>query len=321
MTLYLVGPSSIEYWRKHVPVKQHRTRATLPFGSNIDTNIPEFKIADLAAVDEAGLNWLSKPLHLLVSHSLSRRCCDEAVFHVCSRSLPRGSFYKISRNVMVSSPELSCLMSASSKHFPLFVELLYELCGHYRLPHGRAGSYIEMPPATNVASLASFASKVPGMRGVRELARALRYTCDNSLSPMETDITETMVFDPRMGGFGITAPQLNTRFEVARKDRRALPQSCYLPDLYWPQANISVEYDSNEHHAGGQEIAKDAIRRNGIEHLGTRVITLTWAQARNYYEFERVALIVASALGKRFGPQWDQWTAKRHDLHRLLVRR
>ena len=80
------------------------------------------------------------------------------------------------------------------------------------------------------------------------MKRALRYACDNSLSPMETDIAETMVFDPRMGGLGLEKPQLNPRFEVTRKNRRALPQSAYLPDLFWPRANISVEYDSDKHH-------------------------------------------------------------------------
>ena len=66
---------------------------------------------------------------------------------------------------------------------------------------------------------------------------------------------------------------------------------------------------------------EDAIRRNGIEHLGTRIVTLTWGQARNYYEFERVALLVASALGKKFGPGWDAWANRRIELHRLLVQR
>ena len=130
-----------------------------------------------------------------------------------------------------------------------------------------------------------------------------------------------MVFDPRMGGLGLEKPQLNPRFEVTRKNRRALPQSAYLPDLFWPRANISVEYDSDKHHRGDRKASEDAIRRNGIEHLGTRVVTLTWGQARNYYEFERVALLVASALGKKFGPGWDAWANRRIELHRLLVQR
>lgn len=204
---------------------------------------------------------------------------------------------------------------------PLLVEFLYELCGRYRLPGGRGGDAAELSPATTVVGIERFVDKARGVRGAAEVKRALRYACDNSLSPMETDIAETMVFDPRMGGFGLEKPQLNPRFEVARKNRRALPQSAYLPDLYWPRANISVEYDSDKHHRSDRKASEDAIRRNGIEHLGTRVVTLTWGQARNYYEFERVALLVASALGKKFGPGWNAWAPRRIELHRLLVQR
>ena len=51
---------------------------------------------------------------------------------------------------------------------------------------------------------------------------------------------------------------------------------------------ISYAYDGEKlyFHCARAGHKLDAIRRNGIEHLGTRVVTLTWGQARNYYEFE-----------------------------------
>ena len=321
MTLYLTGPTAIEYWRRFQPPARKRTRIALPFGLKSASTGSEFKLGDLAALDGAGLAGLSEPIHLLVSDASFRRRSDRVTFHVCSQTLPENSFVKASRDVLVSAPELACITSASSTSFPLFVELLYELCGYYRLPWGRAGACVEMPPATSVSCLRAFAERVRGMRGAEMLKRAVRYACDNSLSPMETDIAEAMVLDPRMGGFGIAKPQLNPRFEVARKNRRMLPQSSYMPDLYWPQACLSVEYDSDKHHNGDRRIAEDAIRRNGIEHLGTRVITMTWGQANDYCEFERIALMVSHALGKRFGPGWNKWAKKRRELHQLLVRR
>lgn len=319
MVLYLTGPSAVAYWRRRNPPGRRRTRAALPFGSaSVDYG---FKVSDLAALEEADLGWIPEPVHLLVPRAASRRRCGRARFHACSHPLPEGSFVRVSRDVLVSSPELTCVASAASSTFPLFVELLFEFCGRYRLPWGRAGEAVDMPPATSVSSLEAYCRKVQGVRGARDLRRALRYVCDNSLSPMETDIAEMMVFDPRMGGFGIEKPQLNPRFEVARRNRRALPQAAYLPDLYWPRAHLSVEYDSDKHHSEQRKLARDAIRRNGIEHLGTRVITLTWNQAGSYFEFERVALMVASALGKRYGVDWKRWEGKRFDLHRLLLRR
>lgn len=319
MTLYLADASAVEYWRRADPSAKTRARAATPFGQDRET--PPFSTSDLAALEEAGVGWLSEPIHLLVPDASSRRRCKRTKLHVCSHRLPERSFVKLSSRVMVASPELTCLSIAPSTPFPLLVEFLYELCGRYRLPDGRGGDATELPPATTVAGIERFADKARGVRGAADVKRALRYACDNSLSPMETDIAETMVFDPRMGGFGLEKPQLNPRFEVTRKNRRALPQSAYLPDLFWPRANISVEYDSDKHHRGDRKASEDAIRRNGIEHLGTRVVTLTWGQARNYYEFERVALLVASALGKKFGPGWDAWANRRIELHRLLVQR
>lgn len=319
MTLYLADASAVEYWRRADPSAKNRARAATPFGQDRET--PPFSASDLAALEEAGVGWLSEPIHLLAPDASSRRRCKRTKLHVCSHRLPERSFVKLSRHVMVASPELTCLSIAPSTPFPLLVEFLYELCGRYRLPDGRGGDATELPPATTVAGIERFADKARGVRGAADVKRALRYACDNSLSPMETDIAETMVFDPRMGGLGLEKPQLNPRFEVTRKNRRALPQSAYLPDLFWPRANISVEYDSDKHHRGDRKASEDAIRRNGIEHLGTRVVTLTWGQARNYYEFERVALLVASALGKKFGPGWDAWANRRIELHRLLVQR
>ena len=321
MTLYLTGPTALEYWKNRQPGAWRRTRAALPFGPGRPASDFRFDASDLAVIEATGAQGLSKPIHLLVPTATSRRRCPEARFHVCSRPLPEGSFVRLSRDVMVSSVEHACLFAAPSNRFPLLVELLYEFCGHYRLPEGRNGKTIELPPTTSASNLSSFADKAHGIRGASTLKRALRYVCDNSLSPMETDIATTMVLDPRMGGFGIARPQLNPRFGVPRKDRRILPQSAYLPDLYWPQANISIEYESTEHHNDRRKLSHDAIRRNGIEHLGTRVVTLTWEQARNYHEFERVALLVASALGKRFSPDWEKWRSRRIELHRLLVQR
>lgn len=128
MTLYLAGASALEYWRICPPVRVRRVRAALPFGTR-DAGDAGFRVADLAALAEAGLGWLSSPVHLLVPCAISRRRCPRVAFHVCSRALPEGSFVRVSRDIMVSSPEFACTQAASSRSFPLFVELLYELCG------------------------------------------------------------------------------------------------------------------------------------------------------------------------------------------------
>ena len=110
MTLYLADASAVEYWRRADPSAKTRARAATPFGQDRET--PPFSASDLAALEEAGVGWLSEPIHLLVPDASSRRRCKRTKLHVCSHRLPERSFVKLSRHVMVASPELTCLFDA-----------------------------------------------------------------------------------------------------------------------------------------------------------------------------------------------------------------
>ena len=123
MTLYLADAPAVEYWRRADPSAKTRARAATPFGQDRET--PPFSASDLAALEEAGVGWLSEPIHLLAPDASSRRRCKRTKLHVCSHRLPERSFVKLSSRVMVASPELTCLSIAPSTPFPLLVEFLY----------------------------------------------------------------------------------------------------------------------------------------------------------------------------------------------------
>ena len=145
MTLYLADAPAVEYWRRADPSAKTRARAATPFGQDRET--PPFSASDLAALEEAGVGCSpSNPPPR--ADASSRRRCKRTKLHVCSHRLPERSFVKLSSRVMVASPELTCLSIAPSTPFPLLVEFLYELCGRYRLPDGRGGDAVELPPAT-----------------------------------------------------------------------------------------------------------------------------------------------------------------------------
>ena len=81
-------------------------------------------------------------------------------------------------------------------------------------------------------------------------------------------------------------------------------------DLYWPQAKLAVEYDSDAFHTGADRIASDAQRRNSLEHLGINVITVTNRQISNFTELDRTAYQIARRLGKRIRPRCADWRGK-----------
>lgn len=149
----------------------------------------------------------------------------------------------------------------------------------------------------------------------------MRHLCNNSKSPMETDIAIMLLLPLRLGGRGLSKPALNRRIDVPRSMRRILPQSYFELDLFWPEAAIALEYDSSEHHEGAAAAAHDAIRTNGIEDLGIRVVTMTKQQALDPVEFDRIATILAKQTGKRPRELSPKLLAKQTELRDTLFAR
>lgn len=321
MTLYLSHTSALEYWRFCNREKRKRCRASLPFGTAQAHTAGAPKQTDLSALHPDALSFLSEPYHLLVPTAQHRRINNQTVCHVCTASLPEGSFIRATRDVLVASPELCCIQLAPTMPLSRLIELEYELCGSYRLPYGRKGNFVKASPAMSASSLRLFTGKVPGAHGVDILSKTLRYICDNSASPMETNLAELLVLDIRMGGYGIQKPLMNPRIDLRSNDQQLLPKSYFSPDLYWPESRLAAEYDSDEEHTKSWKIARDAVRRNGIEHLGIRVVTITKAQVMNLIELDRVSALIANALGKRTSNNQEKWRTKRIKLHDMLTSR
>ena len=76
-------------------------------------------------------------------------------------------------------------------------------------------------------------------------------------------------------------------------------ESYYKCDLFWPEANLSIEYDSDFYHTGANRIAADARKRFDLTVLGITVVTVTSKQIRKKDEFEKFAKLIARKLGKR----------------------
>lgn len=264
---------------------------------------------------------LTSPYHLMVPDPASRRDDTRVIYHTCTTLLPDRSFVQIASGVFVASPELCFIQLATCMVFSTYVQLGFELCGDYRLRWGNDGEMVNANPLTNVLTLEKYLNKVPRMHGTRNARRALLYLCDGSKSPMETDIAILLCFPLRMGGYGLTKPLLNHKIDVNENTRELLPQTNFALDLYWPKANIGLEYDSSEWHGTISAATHDAIRRNGIEHSGIRVVTMTKFQTLNYIEFNRIALILSKQVGKRIRPPSTDWTWKNRELRRTLFAR
>lgn len=106
---------------------------------------------------------------------------------------------------------------------------------------------------------------------------------------METALAIVLCLPPYFGGYGLPLPYLNYRIDAQQRGRSAHEKGYYLCDLYWPQGNIAIEYDSDLEHTGSSRIAEDAQRRNDLTDLGITTITATREQVMDAERLDRIA--------------------------------
>ena len=245
---------------------------------------------------EQGPWWLSRPLHLIVGNDRVRRTSKEVVSHVWSSSLPKGSVLDTRNGFYVCSPELTFLQAAERLSLVDLISLGFEWCGTYDASHGELCS---CAPLTTVAKLESFLSGACNMRGRKRAQHALRFVLDGSASPRETVLVILLCLPYKMGGFKLAPPILNQRIEVGSHARKVATKQHYRCDLYWPEARLALEYDSDAEHLGSRKASDDSSRRNALDALGINVITVTTRQIASCEDMRKIAINVARHLGKR----------------------
>jgi len=246
--------------------------------------------------------------------------------HIISQPLVEGCAIDVGKGLYVASPELCLLQMANELPYAKLIELGLEFCGDYALytqentgeikntfanrdsfyqdihnedPDLYRDGFYYRNQLTNLKKLAAFVDRAVGMQGRPRMQSALNHINDGSYSPMETILTIMLTLPYKLGGYKLPMPVLNHRVDLSHSARYNTSRSYLVCDLFWPDARVAVEYDSDRHHTGAERIASDAIRRNTLAAMGIQVITVTRRQLRDINEFEKVARLLAAYLGKR----------------------
>ncbi|MCL2529664.1 MAG: endonuclease domain-containing protein [Coriobacteriia bacterium] len=271
------------------------------------------------------LPQLAPPLHVMLSKPSTRKLPKEIMQHVFKGETPAGSFVKAKEGHMVSTPEFCFLQLANQLPLPRLIQLGYELCGVYSIPLAgdtkvpKCGFY-KRKPLTNVRALLTFVERIPGVNGHKNALLALRYILDGSASPMETKLAMLLTLPYNKGGYGFFFPKLNYRITPSKAVKKSASKDYYECDLFWPDYDLAVEYDSDAHHTGKKNIAADSKKRNALALMGITVITVTKEQIYSRTELEKVARILANHLDKRLYHSRNSGFAAAHfDLHSLLL--
>ena len=148
---------------------------------------------------------------------------------------------------------------------------------------GTGTTYGEMP-LTSYNALSHFADELPSVRGIELFRATLRRSMPMSFSPMETMLALMLTLPTGLGGYGLPRPILNVRLRAGRAGISS--QRTILPDLYWPEREVLLEYESFEFHEGSpgplganEKLAHDAERANTLLAMGMRVTDPTTSRS------------------------------------------
>lgn len=268
-------------------------------------------------------------LDVLVASDADRRSSLDMKCHTWSVDVPRNAFAKVCDGVFVSSPEFVFLQMANELSLIHLIELGYELCGSYSLNPAIERGFEESPCMTKASRIVAFLEKAPGSRGLRKARRAAKYILDGSASPMETILSMLLTLPMSLGGFALPRPALNEGrvlktgrvlgagrvLEAGRGDETRVRRS----DLFWEDAKLAVEYDSDSEHLSSRKFSEDAIRRNEFVLDGITVVTVTRLQVKNLIEMRKLADHLARHLGVRRRITLSDYVERQHRLYAELL--
>lgn len=314
MTLILSHISALEFWRTETP-------ATFPYADHMmnDASTGRLTAARVDGLRKWGSAFLSDPVHLLADAADSRCRSIHATCHLLPPRLPSTSFFRVADDVLVCCPELCFVQMATIMTFPQLLELGFELCGTYSLPSESWKETFQRSPLVSLESLSQLIDAVGSLRGTFDAKRALLYVMEGSASPRETILALLLCLPLRLGGRGLPQPELNHPISLPDRAQEATGKKSLRCDLYWPEARLAVEYDSDLHHTGGDRIADDATRRTVLANMGIEVVTVTRRQIAARSEFAAVVQLLSKRLGKRNRKTGHTWALQEQGLRSQLL--
>lgn len=330
MELLLTHQTALSFWRNSLVLGAAAlaNRNTAP--KCAPSRMPSF---DAAFVRKLTLD--DEPVHILISDPDSRGKRVGTICHVYSPKLPPSCICSIGHfdgfDIFVVSPELCFIQMCSRADYVDRLTLGCELCGTYRTRTASASGFATRYNVNRLATSSSLARAAILMDSTPNTSRATlacRHILDGSASPAETALALLLSIPNSKGGYGLPNPQLNPQQRMAlpwndlssgdRADGAWRPHRDFRPDLYWPEHNVAVEYDSKEYHTQPEAMAHDAIRYNDLQDSKCTVFIATIGQLRSVQQSDRLAQQIARALGVRKRIRCKDFREKQARLRRSL---
>ncbi|MEY8437612.1 hypothetical protein AAK967_07695 [Atopobiaceae bacterium 24-176] len=240
--------------------------------------------ADVCRLREAVSYPEELPVHILCGSQGARRRLRLAQCHVvpaaCSLPVPlvEAASPQGDKTVAAVAPEVSWAQVALKAGVAVARELAWELTGTYRADPRAPFGLDERPPLATVASLMDAAVLLRGGRYPMHVRRMLNGVWDRAASPMEGRLACLMTLPRRCGGYGIPIPDINVSLELEPEEASLVGSRAIVPDFFWKDAGLALEYDSDAVHGSDVVADHDARKRRVYEARGITGLSLTRQQ-------------------------------------------
>lgn len=238
---------------------------------------------------------LAMPLQLSTPYGFRRKPRDYCAFFRGRQSEAVEYACEIDEGVYLPRPETVFIQMSQLLDAIDLARLGYELSSSYAIVETVIvpSKPLLHPESLRVESLSH------SMRTQGTIQRALGHFIPGAESPAEVDLALKLFLPTFYGGLGLKGAQLNPVLPLSDGGRKAAGKSFCRADIFFEDAALDVEYDSDQWHGSEQQQTEDLKRRLVLQQEGYRVIPVTRADVSTPTSLNRLGLQIATARKRR----------------------
>ena len=292
-----------------------------------------FRSSDMTALRDRGLASgipQSVPTDVVVIGMRPNVHNSRFLAHQWNGFVPIGSICATRDNNYVCSPEF-CLLQVGRylkrltstslepwQYVVILTELVCEFCGTYSKQNTTRGFKNRRNPLTTLGQIMMFCGRMAFEPGANTLRKAASWIVEGLNSPMETILYLLFCLPKSYGGLEFPRPFSNYPIPVPAELRTKARKGYIVPDLFWPEANLIVEFNGKDTHEG-QEV-EDQERQEVAQEMGYAEVTFRKADLYDSKRFMSKAQSVAKYLGHALPPSSERFDELQNTLRTMLLR-
>lgn len=234
--------------------------------------------------------------------------------HLTHYRYPSHSFWHIGNGLYAPCPELCFVQACTTATDYQALKIGAALCGSFRIVPQKPSGLVSRQPVTSPDRIRRYLGRIPYLDGRKKAARLLPHIPRKAASPPESFLFLALTLPGCWGGGHLPAPLMNRRIKPGRKARAIAQRESLVPDFYWPDAKVSLEFDSDAIHLNGAQATRDSTKRLALESSGHRTFTVTTNQLASRDRMNHMTRQLAQALGCSTRSRSRHFTRKQAEL-------